>query len=216
MSDVLPRAGACKELTGTNFMHTVFFRGLLVIGLCWVIALGADAGLARAGAMDDPAGSVAPAAPASPPTPPAAEGGKSAPAGQGQGQGRGRRATPSPGVVNVEASMKSMSRALRQLREQVEKPEKKDENLRLIGQMQEDCVASKNAGVPAKQMKLAKDDAERAKLPELYRRGLIDVLKALTDLELCVLEDRAEDAKKACDTLLQLRHMGHQDMGVDD
>ena len=207
-------------------MHTVFFRGLLAMGLCSVIALIAGAGLVRAGALDDPAGSVAPAAPAAdsrgttpvaPASPaPAAESGKSAPAGQGQGQGRGRRAAPAPGVVNVEASMKSMSRALRQLREQVEKPEKKDENLRLIGQMQEDCVASKNAGVPAKQMKLAKDDAERAKLPELYRRGLIDVLKALTDLELCVLEDRAEDAKKACDTLLQLRQMGHQDMGVDD
>lgn len=134
----------------------------------------------------------------------------------GNNERGGRRPAPTPGIVNVEASMKSMGRTLRQLRDQADKADKKAENLKLIGQMQEDCIAAKNVGVPAKLLKKAADDAAKAKLADTYRRDMLDLLKALLEFELSVMEDRHDDAKKSVDTLLQLRQMGHQDMGIDD
>lgn len=189
-----------------------------------IITLG-NLGLAMADEPAKPAPSSSPSSPA-PSTPPGTPAGGGAGGGEstpnnperrdGNNERGGRRPAPTPGIVNVEASMKSMGRTLRQLRDQADKADKKAENLKLIGQMQEDCIAAKNAGVPAKLLKKAADDAAKAKLADTYRRDMVDLLKALIEFELSVMEDRHDDAKKGVDALLQLRQMGHQDMGIDD
>jgi hypothetical protein len=216
-------------------MSNLACRFLLSIVVLALAGAGLFVGLnpARATAADDPPApsNTAPADPAAPtpdpnaqpapsdpgakPAPPSPDGRRERRGGGGQwggGGGAGRAGGP----VNVEASMKEMARALRALRQQVGDAAKKDDNLRLIGVMQEACVACKNAPVPAKVLKEAKDDAAKAKITETYRRNLLGVLRTLADAEEAILDGKADQAKAHVEDLIDKRKKGHETMGVDD
>lgn len=160
----------------------------------------------------DPNAQPAPSDPAAKPAPPSPDGRRERRGGGGQWGGGVRAGGP----ANVEASMKEMARALRTLRQQVGDAAKKDDNLRLIGVMQEACVACKNAPVPPKVLKEAKDDAAKAKVAETYRRNLLGVLRTLADTEEAILDGKADQAKAHVDELLDKRKKGHEAMGVED
>ena len=150
-----------------------------------------------------PAGGEAkPAAPAGPRGGPR-EGGPGGPGGAERGGG-------------VSGSMKSIGRSLKTLRGQVEDASKKDENLRLIGEMQRGCITAKNQPLPEKLLKDLKTDADKAKNQLLYRTDLIKLARMLLDLEEAVLNGKTAEAKKLADEVAKMRETSHEALGVKD
>lgn len=144
-----------------------------------------------------------PAAPAQPTDRPARPDGRTGPAG-------GRDA------ASVEAAMKGMNRAIRQLRGQAGDGAKREENLRWINDAQRGLVAAKGMPFPEDYLKGAADDAAKTALKEAYRRDLIAVLKKLSDIEQAIFDQKTEDAKKLVEELVVMRDDAHKKFGVKD
>jgi hypothetical protein len=143
---------------------------------------------------------------------PAGQPGARGPGERGPGErGRGR---PAEGPVNVEAAMKGMARAMKQLAPQIADASKKDENLKLINDMQRACVAAKGAPVPDGVLSRAKDDAERAKWATEYRKDLLASVRVMLDIEQDLLDGKGQDAKVKLDQIIKLRDGSHNLMGV--
>lgn len=143
------------------------------------------------------------------------------PGQQGQPGGppgeRGPRGPGGPGgVISVEQAMRSMNRPVRQLRGQIGDATKRDENLRMINEMQRGCVAAK--GLPAPEGVLANlaDDAAKAETNEHYRRDLIKALRILVDMEVAVMDGKGDEASKKLDELIAARDKAHEEMGIKD
>lgn len=152
---------------------------------------------------------------------PAAPSAPAGPRGGGEGRGGPREGGPGgPGGAErgggVSGSMKSIGRSLKTLRGQVEDAAKKDENLRLIGEMQRGCITAKNQPLPEKLLKDLKTDADKAKNQLLYRTDLIKLARKLLDLEEAVLNGKTAEAKKLADEVAKMRETSHEALGVKD
>jgi len=131
--------------------------------------------------------------------------------GQPGRQGRERTGMPQ----NIEAAMKGANRAMRQLRAQITDASKKDENLKLIGDMQRNVVIAKNMPLPPDVREDVQGDA-RAKLQADYRSELIGVVRKLLDIEDDLMNGKGEDAAKVLDELQKERKAAHEKLGVHD
>lgn len=132
------------------------------------------------------------------------------PGREGGPEGRGGQG------ASVEAGMKMMNRAARQLGGQIADAAKKDENLKLINDIQRGCATAKGAGVPADVLSKAKDDAEKAKLAKAFRTDLIKVLRAAIELEELVADGKTAEAKTKFDEVVKMQDAGHAAMGLKE
>lgn len=152
------------------------------------------------------------------------EGNRPASAGQpgeqppGRGGGSGRPGGPggARGVASVEAGMRGMNRALKQLRSQVTDAAKKDENLRLISDIQRSTVVAKSAPLPESVLKNAKDEAEKARLATDFRKRLIEIVRLGLDTEQDIMDGKGADAAKKLEQIVKLRDDGHAALGVKE
>lgn len=130
------------------------------------------------------------------------------------GRGPGGRGADRP--PSVEGAMKGMNRALKQLRNQITDAGKKEENLKLIGEMERNCLAAKEQPLPGDVLKNVKDPAARAKLGETYRKDMIAAMRELLDIEQNVADGNAAAAKTHLDKLLELRDASHKTFDIKD
>lgn len=124
---------------------------------------------------------------------------------------RGREQLPS-----VEAAMRDMNRGMRQLRGALDDAARKDDNLRIINDIQRACLACKSQKVPQGLLRDAKDDAARAKLAVDYHAHLVTVMRTLLDLEMAVAQGKADEAKAKFTQLARDRDAGHEALGLGD
>lgn len=115
-----------------------------------------------------------------------------------------------------EAGMKMMNRALKTLKGQISDASKKDENLRLVNEMQRGCVTAKGATLRPDVLKRAKDEAEKVKWQQEYRTNLIAVLRKLIDAEQAILDGKGSDADKLLGDIGKTAEEMHKKMGVDE
>jgi hypothetical protein len=161
----------------------------------------------------------APSAPAQPPATPSTGGDKAPaqptpPGPRGPGaRGPGGQGARGP---NVEAAMKGMDRAVKQLGKQITDASKKEENLRLVNDMERGCVMAKGAPVPQDVLAKAKDDAEKAKWSAEYRKQLFSALRVMVDLEQDILDGKNDDAAKKLAQITKLREESHKILGVKE
>jgi hypothetical protein len=132
-----------------------------------------------------------------------------APGQPGEGGPRGAGRAPS-----VEGSMKTMGRSLRTLKDQLGDASKKEENLRLINDMQRGCIMAKG-GTPAMFGEL-KTDAEKTAAMDKYRRKMIELAKLLLDAESAMLDGKTDAAKTALDSAVKMRDEQHKAFGVTE
>ena len=118
--------------------------------------------------------------------------------------------------MSVGGGMNGMNRALRQLSRQIEDATKRDENLRLVNDMQRGCVGAKGAALPEGVLKKAKDEAEKKKMSDEFRRELIKVMRLLLDIETDIADGKTEAAKTKLAELTKLRDHGHEEMGIEE
>jgi len=127
------------------------------------------------------------------------------PGAEGRGEG-----------MNVEGAMKTMNRSLKQLNGQIADAAKKDDNLKLIGDMERAIVAAKNQPVPADVLAKAKDDAAKAKVSSEFRSHLIDALRKIIDVEEAVADGKTDDAKAKLALFAKTQEAGHNAVGLKD
>lgn len=127
--------------------------------------------------------------------------------GEGRGPGEGR-------AQSVEGSMKGMNRSMRQLEDQLGDASKKEDNLRLVGELQRNCAAAKNG--QANVIREMKDEAAKAKASVAYRKHLIAVMRKLLDIEESIMADKIEAAKAQMGEVAKMRDDGHKELGVED
>ncbi len=111
--------------------------------------------------------------------------------------------------------MKQMNRALKQLRGQLKDPSKREENLKLIGDMQRGAVGAKSAK-PEHALSEAKDEAAKAKIAADFRNDLITVVRKLLDAEEAIVNGKPDVAAAALDEVEKLRDKSHKQLGVKD
>ncbi len=141
---------------------------------------------------------------------PAAKPAMQPPAGGPEGGGRpqGQRAP------SVEGAMKGIARAANALAASIGDESKKDENLRLVNDMQRNCASAKGLGIPASILAHAKDDAAKAKMTAEYRKDLIKVLRRLIDLEEAIDAGKTAEAKAIFAEVDKMRETSHEALGV--
>jgi hypothetical protein len=133
---------------------------------------------------------------------------------QGPGRGEPRRGGPGGQPTNVEGAMKLMNGNLRRLKGQISDAAKKDDNLRLIGEVERGCILAKN--MQPERLQDIKDDAERAKLAATFRQDLVDLMRKLLDIEQNLIDGKNEAAASTLQEVVKMRDAGHKAMGVDE
>lgn len=123
---------------------------------------------------------------------------------------------PAGQTVSVERAMKTMNRAMRQLRKVVGDAAQRDEALRLVNDMQRGCLDAKSQPVPKDILEQAADDAARAKLAGTFRHDLIELMRQLLDLETLIDAGKTQEATAKLAEIVQLRDHSHKEMGVSD
>jgi|GEM_PF-2034413 len=193
------------------------------IALAAGVAVGFGTLAAMASGLDDPPQTQpsqqpqqpAPAEqPQQPRGPRGPEGRPMAPEGQRPQQGQPGARGGGP-VVSVEAAMKIMGRSLRTIKAQAGDAEKREENLRLVNDMQRGCVTAKG-GAPESILKNAASEADKAKMKDEYRKGLVSLLKKLIELEEAIGDNKGDAAKGLVDEVVKMRDEMHEKMGVKD
>lgn len=102
--------------------------------------------------------------------------------------------------------MALFGRSFRRLRRQVSNPEKRDQSLELTLKMQDVCQSAKL---------LAPSNAEgmgaeaKAKFVLGYRKEMIELMEALLELEVALLEENFEGAGKAFERVHEIEEEGH-------
>lgn len=124
---------------------------------------------------------------------------------------RGRDQLPS-----VEAAMRDMNRGMRQLRGALDDASRKEDNLRIINDIQRACLACKSQKVPQGLLRDARDDAARARLAADYHAHLVTVMRTLLDLEMAVAQGKADEARARFTQLARDRDAGHKALGLGD
>lgn len=112
--------------------------------------------------------------------------------------------------------MKAMNRAARTLNTQISDPTKKEENIRLINEMQRGCATAKGLPLPADFLKDAKDDAAKAKITAEYRADMIKIMRTMIDVEEAIINGKATEAKAGLDSIEKIRQASHKRLGVKE
>ena len=120
--------------------------------------------------------------------------------------------------MSVDAAMKALNRGVRKLTAQLSDSSggRRDENLRLIGELQRFALAAKAAGPTQGALINAKDDAAKARIHTAYRRHLIDLLRALLDIEQDIADGKLEAAKPKVQALMKARDTAHDELGIGE
>jgi hypothetical protein len=111
--------------------------------------------------------------------------------------------------------MKGLDRTLETLKASISDAAKKDENLRLLSDAERFAAGAKGAK-PTDALAEAKDDAERTKMLNDYRRQLLSVLKSLIEAEEATMDGHTDKAKAALDKVAELREKGHKEFKVKE
>lgn len=136
-------------------------------------------------------------------------GGPGGPGGFPGSGGQGRQAS-------VDAGMKAMNRAARALTTQISDATKKDENIRLINEMQRGCAMAKGLPLPEGFLKDAKDDAAKATIVGEYRADMIKIMRSMIDVEEAIISGKTAEAKAGLDSIEKLRQAAHTRLGVKE
>lgn len=112
-------------------------------------------------------------------------------------------------LMSVGASMKLIGGSYEKLREQIGDAAKRDENLRLINDMQRGAVTAKGQAVPADVLKHAADDAAKTNVAENYRKDLIALTRKLLDVETEIAEGKLEEARAHLEEAVKLGDVAH-------
>lgn len=111
--------------------------------------------------------------------------------------------------MNVGDAMGLMGRSLGKLQEQIADAAKRDENLRLINEVQRGVVAAKGQPLPPGVLQHAADAAAKTKASETYRKDLIAVMRTLLDLETAIAEEKPDAAKAHFDEVMKMADAAH-------
>lgn len=147
------------------------------------------------------------------PPQPGQQPGQPGPGKRAPGEGRGG---PRGEGVSLENAMKGMNRAMRTLKAQIADAGKKDENLRLLGEVQRFAVLSKGQPLPAKVLEHAKDDAAKADMSKWFRADLIAIVRLALDAEEAVLAGKTADAAAKLDEMAKRRDAAHDRLGIKE
>ena len=112
--------------------------------------------------------------------------------------------------------MKLMGRSLKALKASAGDASKKEENLRLIGDMQRGAANAKGLPLPEKILNAAKGDAERATLTLKSRTELMSLMRKQLDLEQAILDGKTDVATKLVAELAKAREDGHEAVGATE
>ena len=142
--------------------------------------------------------------------------GRRAPGGpDGRGGGGGRGGDGSGLPQSIKQCMKIMERAMTTLSKQTADATKKEENLKLITEMQRGCLAAK-ALAPEKALDRVNDKAKKDEMAGTYRRDFILIMAKLLALESAILDGKGADADKILAEIGNLRDQGHSEFNVQD
>ena len=112
--------------------------------------------------------------------------------------------------------MKMMNRAARALNTQIADATKKEDNIRLINDMQRGCATAKGLPLPEPFLKDAKDDAAKAKITAEYRADLMKSMRLMLDVEVAITEGKIAEAKAGLEAIEKIRQDSHTRMGVKE
>ena len=146
----------------------------------------------------------APGTPGTPGAPGERPGGPGAPGGRGGMQ------------VPVSVAMNSIERAYKALTPQIADGAKKDENLRLIAEMQRGIAVSKAQPLPEDVGEKTASEADKAKASAEYRRRLTQAMRLMLDIEDDIDAGRGAEAAKKLSALQDLEHEAHESLGVGE
>ena len=108
-----------------------------------------------------------------------------------------------------------MGRGLRTLKTQAADTNKKDENLKLVADMERGCLAAK-ALLPEKAMTKAADQSKKDEIAMTFRKQLIAMMDKLLKLETAIIEEKGSDAEKLVGEITALRDESHKKLGVKE
>jgi hypothetical protein len=111
--------------------------------------------------------------------------------------------------MSIGASMKLIANSFEKLHEQIGDTTKKDDNLRLINEMQRGAVNAKAQPLPAEVLKHAASEAARTKLTVGYRRDLIALVRKLLDIETAIADGKTDAAKAQLDEAMKIGEAAH-------
>ena len=190
---------------------------LIAAPVCYTLAQPADPHTPKPAPTDTPKPGDAPK-PGTPgqPAGPGGEGrrGPGGPDGRGGGGGgRGGDAGSLP--QSIKQSMMIMNRAMRTLNGQVTDATKKDDNLKLIADMQRGCLAAK-ALAPEKAINREADPVKKGGMTAMFRKDLILIMEKLLKIETAILDGKGADAEKLLAEIGDLRDQGHSEFNVQD
>jgi hypothetical protein len=110
---------------------------------------------------------------------------------------------------SVSASMKLMDRSLQQLRDQIGDPAKKDDNLRLVNEVQRGAINAKGQPLPRTVLEKVSDEATRAKMTAGFRNDLIALIRKLLDIETDIADGKTDAALAHLDDVAKLADAAH-------
>lgn len=141
--------------------------------------------------------------------------GRRGPGGPDGGRGGARGGDGASLPQSVKQSMMIMNRALKTLKSQVNDATKKEENLKLVADMQRGCLAAK-ALAPEKALGKETDAAKKAEMATMYRKEMITIMTKLLAVESAILDGKGADAEKLIAEIGDLRDQGHSEFNVRD
>ena len=110
----------------------------------------------------------------------------------------------------LHVAMEKMDDALKALRKQVSDPAQNDASLKLIEEMQAQCVIAKGM-TPERAAK----EADKKKFVTAYRLDMLKVMDELVKLERAVLEGKNEEALNLAKGLTKVKNEGHEKFQVE-
>ena len=110
----------------------------------------------------------------------------------------------------LHVAMEKMDDALKALRKQVGDASQNDASLKLIDEMQAQCVVAK-AMVPERAAK----EADKKKFVTAYRLEMLKVMDELVKLERAVVEGKNEEALALAKGLTKIKNEGHEKFQVE-
>ena len=142
-----------------------------------------------------------------------------APEGRPGEGGRTRVRNPNP--ENLEGAMKLMAGNLKRLKGQIADASKKDENLKLVNEMERGAIIAKGMDInegPKDAVNLTKepDAKDKAAKAAEFRKQMIVLVNKLLTLETQIMDGKTDDASKSVDDLLKFRNENHKAFGVKD
>jgi hypothetical protein len=195
-------------------------RSVLAVVMCLSVSGSAIAqqGGRGAGRPEQPGQPRQPGQPGLPggPGQPREPGGPGRP-GEGQPGGDRPRGARDGGFASTEQAMQAVNRGVRRLRASIEDAGQREENLRVLGEVQRAAVFAKSRPLPddVPAMKEAEGEAARARLQAAYHRGLLNAVRKMLDVEQDLLDRKFDAAKAHLDELVKMRDEAHHLLGVD-